>query len=158
VPHSCARCWRIHEAQSVDLDGLISTYEHNRDHFQKMVATAIQGAVAGGQMAINAGSKYMFDFMYPQFTSYIEAGAQAMISSEVLFTPTNFQPSFSFYGLTFSTGTVTLLQESVPTSDGGRIPFAVRYELNLCRDGRPPSEGMDLDAASQALAPKPLPR
>ncbi len=52
----------------------------------------------------------------------------------------------------------TLLQESVPTSDGGRIPFAVRYELNLCRDGRPPSEGMDLDAASQALSPKPLPQ
>ena len=30
-----------------------------------------------------------------------------MISSEVLFTPTDFQPSFSFYGMTFSTGTVT---------------------------------------------------
>jgi hypothetical protein len=61
----------------------------------------------GGQLAINAGSKYMFDFMYPQFTSYVEAGAQAMISSEVLFTPTNFQPSFTFYGLTFSTGAVS---------------------------------------------------
>jgi conjugal transfer mating pair stabilization protein TraN len=72
-----------------------------------LMATAIQGAVIGGQLAINAGSKYMFDFMYPQYTSYIEAGAQAMISSEVLFTPTNFQPSFSFYGLTLSTGTVT---------------------------------------------------
>ena len=31
----------IHEAQSSDLDGLISTYEHNRDHFQKMVASLI---------------------------------------------------------------------------------------------------------------------
>lgn len=31
----------IHDAQSVDLDGLISTYEHNRDHFQKMVASLI---------------------------------------------------------------------------------------------------------------------
>ena len=31
----------IHEAQSVDLDGLISTYEHNRDHFQKMVSSLI---------------------------------------------------------------------------------------------------------------------
>ena len=30
-----------------------------------------------------------------------------MISSEVLFTPTNFQPSFTFYGLTFSTGAVS---------------------------------------------------
>lgn len=72
-----------------------------------LMSATIQGAFAGGQLAVNAGSKYMFDFMYPQYTSYIEAGAQAMISSEVLFTPTNFQPSFSFYGLTFSTGTVT---------------------------------------------------
>lgn len=72
-----------------------------------LISTAIQGALAGGQMAINAGSKYMFDFMYPQYSGYIEAGAQAMISSEVLFTPTDFQPSFSFYGMTFSTGTVT---------------------------------------------------
>jgi len=31
----------IHEAQSSDLDGLISTFEHNRDHFQKMVASLI---------------------------------------------------------------------------------------------------------------------
>lgn len=31
----------INEAQSVDLDGLISTYEHNRDHFQKMIASLI---------------------------------------------------------------------------------------------------------------------
>ena len=31
----------IHEAQSPDLDGLISTFEHNRDHFQKMVASLI---------------------------------------------------------------------------------------------------------------------
>lgn len=31
----------INEAQSVDIDGLISTYEHNRDHFQKMVASLI---------------------------------------------------------------------------------------------------------------------
>jgi conjugal transfer mating pair stabilization protein TraN len=37
----------------------------------------------------------------------VEAGMQAMISSEVLFTPTNFQPSFSFYGLTLSTGTMS---------------------------------------------------
>jgi conjugal transfer mating pair stabilization protein TraN len=72
-----------------------------------LMATAMQGVMIGGQLAINAGSKYMFDFMYPEFTSYIEAGAQAMISSEVLFTPTNFQPSFTFYGLTFSTGTVS---------------------------------------------------
>jgi hypothetical protein len=32
---------------------------------------------------------------------------EQMLSSEVLFTPTNFQPSFSFYGLTLSTGTMS---------------------------------------------------
>lgn len=31
----------IHEAPAVDLDGLVSTYEHNREHFQKMVASLI---------------------------------------------------------------------------------------------------------------------
>ncbi|MGZ8256639.1 MAG: conjugative transfer system coupling protein TraD [Gallionella sp.] len=31
----------IHEAQVSDVDGLISTFEHNRDHFQKMVASLI---------------------------------------------------------------------------------------------------------------------
>jgi conjugal transfer pilus assembly protein TraD len=31
----------VHEARSVELDGLISTYEHNREHFQKMVASLI---------------------------------------------------------------------------------------------------------------------
>ncbi len=46
----------------------------------------------------------------------------------------------------------TLSQEGVPTTNGQQIPFAVRYELNLCRDGRPPTEGMDLDAASRALS------
>jgi len=46
----------------------------------------------------------------------------------------------------------TLSQEGVPTTHGQQIPFAVRYELNLCRDGRPPTEGMDLDAVSRALS------
>lgn len=46
----------------------------------------------------------------------------------------------------------TLLQDSVPTTNGRQIPFAVRYELNLCRNGQPPTEGMDLDAASRALS------
>lgn len=31
----------IHEAPAVELAGLISTYEHNREHFQKMVASLI---------------------------------------------------------------------------------------------------------------------
>lgn len=49
----------------------------------------------------------------------------------------------------------TLLQDAVPTQDGKQIPFAVRYELNLCRDGQPPTDGIDLDAASQALSRNP---
>lgn len=31
----------IHETQSVEIDGLLSTHEHNRDHFAKMVASLI---------------------------------------------------------------------------------------------------------------------
>ena len=46
----------------------------------------------------------------------------------------------------------TLAQDAVPTQDGKRIPFVVRYELNLCRDGQPPTEGIDLDATSKALS------
>ena len=46
----------------------------------------------------------------------------------------------------------TLMQDAVPTQDGKQIPFAVRYELNLCRDGHPPTEGIDLNAASRALS------
>lgn len=46
----------------------------------------------------------------------------------------------------------TLMQDAVPTQDGKLIPFAVRYELNLCRNGQPPTEGVDLDAASRALS------
>ena len=46
----------------------------------------------------------------------------------------------------------TLIQDDVPTKDGKRIPLAVRYGLNLCRDGQPPSEGIDLDAASRVLS------
>ena len=46
----------------------------------------------------------------------------------------------------------TLIQDDVPTKDGKRVPLAVRYELNLCRDGQPPSEGIDLEAASRVLS------
>jgi hypothetical protein len=41
------------------------------------------------------------------------------------------------------------MQDAVPTRKGSLNPFAVRYELNLCRNGQPPTEGMDLDAASR---------
>ncbi len=46
----------------------------------------------------------------------------------------------------------TLMQDAVPTHEGKLIPFAIRYELNLCRNGQPPTEGIDLDAASRALS------
>jgi hypothetical protein len=52
----------------------------------------------------------------------------------------------------------TLLQEGVPATNGQTIPFAIRYELNLCRDGRPPTEGMDLGQASRALSRDPSPQ
>ena len=50
----------------------------------------------------------------------------------------------------------SLVQDQIPTSNGKSIPFAIRYELNLCRDGQPPTEGIDLDAASRALSRDPL--
>jgi hypothetical protein len=46
----------------------------------------------------------------------------------------------------------TLLQADVPTREGQRVPFAVSYELNLCRDGQPPSEGVGLEAAPRGLS------
>jgi len=49
----------------------------------------------------------------------------------------------------------TLMQDEVPTQDGMKIPFAVRYELNLCRNGQPPTEGIDLDSVSSALSRRP---
>ncbi len=36
----------------------------------------------------------------------------------------------------------------------GRGQFGIDYGINLCRDGSPPTEGMDLEQASQFLAPK----
>jgi hypothetical protein len=45
----------------------------------------------------------------------------------------------------------TLLQERVPTQQGGFAPFAIRYEINLCRDGHPPSDGIDMEAMSRML-------
>jgi len=46
----------------------------------------------------------------------------------------------------------TLLQDEVPTREGKRVAFAVRYELNLCRDGQPPSEGGEFEAAGRGGA------
>jgi hypothetical protein len=36
----------------------------------------------------------------------------------------------------------------------GRGQFGIDYGINLCRDGSPPTEGMDLEQASKFLAPK----
>lgn len=44
-----------------------------------------------------------------------------------------------------------LIQPNAPTRDGKRMDFALDYELNLCRDGSPPSEGMDLGQAAAAF-------
>ncbi len=44
---------------------------------------------------------------------------------------------------------VRLVQPNTPTKEGGRTDFALNYELNLCRNGMPPSEGMDLGAAAK---------
>ena len=46
---------------------------------------------------------------------------------------------------------VRLRQANVPTTDGKLTEFAVAYELNLCRDGSPPTEGMDLENAGKVL-------
>lgn len=44
-----------------------------------------------------------------------------------------------------------LIQPNAPTKDGKRVDFALDYELNLCRDGSPPSEGIDLGQAAAAF-------
>lgn len=46
----------------------------------------------------------------------------------------------------------TLLQDEVPTREGKRVAFAVRYEVNLCRDGQPPSEGGELEPVGRGLS------
>ena len=42
---------------------------------------------------------------------------------------------------------VKLIQPDTPIKEGGKTDFALHYELNLCRNGMPPSEGMDLGKA-----------
>ncbi|CAH1906096.1 conserved exported hypothetical protein [Candidatus Nitrotoga sp. HW29] len=46
---------------------------------------------------------------------------------------------------------VKLIQPNTPTKEGGKTDFALNYELNLCRNGIPPSEGMDLGKAAKIL-------
>jgi hypothetical protein len=46
---------------------------------------------------------------------------------------------------------VRLVQPNTPTKEGGKADFALNYELNLCRNGMPPSEGIDLGRAAKIL-------
>jgi hypothetical protein len=44
-----------------------------------------------------------------------------------------------------------LKQANVMTKEGKPVEFAVDYGINLCRDGSPPTEGMDLEKVGKAL-------
>ena len=46
---------------------------------------------------------------------------------------------------------VRLTQSGVATSEGRAADFGMDYGLNLCRDGSPPTEGMDLEQAGKVL-------
>lgn len=46
---------------------------------------------------------------------------------------------------------VRLVQPNTPTKEGGKTDFALNYELNLCQNGMPPSEGMDLGKTAKIL-------
>lgn len=46
---------------------------------------------------------------------------------------------------------VRLKQANVPTKDGKTTVFAIDYGINLCRDGSPPTEGIDLESLGAAL-------
>lgn len=46
---------------------------------------------------------------------------------------------------------VRLKQANVPTTDGKMTGFGIDYGINLCRDGNPPTEGMDLEEVGKVL-------
>ena len=46
---------------------------------------------------------------------------------------------------------VRLTQSGVATSEGRTADFGMDYGLSLCRDGSPPTEGMDLEQAGKVL-------
>lgn len=46
---------------------------------------------------------------------------------------------------------VRLEQANVMTKEGKPVEFAVDYGINLCRDGSPPTEGMDLEKVGNVL-------
>lgn len=46
---------------------------------------------------------------------------------------------------------VRLKQANVPAKDGKLADFGIDYGVNLCRDGSPPMDGMDLEYVGKAL-------
>lgn len=46
---------------------------------------------------------------------------------------------------------VRLKQANVQAKDGKSAEFGIDYGVNLCRDGSPPTEGMDLEQVGRAL-------
>jgi hypothetical protein len=46
---------------------------------------------------------------------------------------------------------VRLIQANVMAANGKPTEFAIDYGLNLCRDGSPPTEGMDIGSVGNAL-------
>lgn len=46
---------------------------------------------------------------------------------------------------------VRLKQANVPAKDGKSAEFGIDYGVNLCRDGSPPTEGMDLEQVGKVL-------
>ena len=49
---------------------------------------------------------------------------------------------------------VKLTQPNTPTKQGGKVDFSLNYELNLCLNGSPPTEGMDLGEVSKIMGGK----
>jgi conjugal transfer mating pair stabilization protein TraN len=56
---------------------------------------------AGGEV-VNVGSKYMYDYMYPDMP-WGSLSGEALLDFAPSFTPTNFQPSIGMYGFTLGT-------------------------------------------------------
>lgn len=46
---------------------------------------------------------------------------------------------------------VRLKQVNVQAKDGKAVEFGIDYGVNLCRDGSPPTEGMDLEQVGKSL-------
>lgn len=42
-----------------------------------------------------------------------------------------------------------LIQPNTPTKQGVKVDFALNYELNMCKNGLPPTEGMDLGSLAK---------